>query len=219
VKLLLLSLLAAAAPPSTGHRGSADDAREILRIVTAFQVQVHRAAEIGPPPCVRPRVGKASLGGARKRIEAFEAPRPVKPMPPVTRGPVTVINSAEIRLSPFRNWRRLADEHPGGVEMGDELPSPEAKRLGDAERALMMAPLQPRRVKTLDAAWLDAPLAFCPGSEGQPELAISSPAISGGFAFVEVEFHCVLCGQGVTLALARRGGGWEIVAAAHRWVS
>jgi hypothetical protein len=130
-----------------------------------------------------------------------------------------VVDSSEIRLSPFVDWRRPAAVNRGYFDREPDLPRIEELRLSTAERAVLVAPRQPRRVRRVASAWLRPPLAFCAGDPMQPWLEFNAPAIHGDLAFVEVDFQCVLCGQGTSLALRRSGGQWRIVAVALRWMS
>jgi hypothetical protein len=218
VRFLAASLLLAAAQPAAPPTIRAD-AREILRVVLAETARVHAAATVGPPPCVRRRVD-AAIGGQRRRVE--ESERPVAPPATGTTlgsQSVTVVDLSEIRFSPFVDWQRPAAVNNGYFGNGGELPEAETQSLQAAERAVLVAPRQPRAVRRIDQAWLRAPLAFCTGERWRPYLVFSAPAIVGDFAFVEVDFQCVLCGQGTALALRRTGRQWQIVAVAQRWVS
>ena len=220
MRALLASLLIAATPAPASPPPTAADAREILRLVMALETRVHAQAEVGPPPCVRRWVGPASLGGARRRVEAWEPPQPpAPPLPPEPPGVVTVVDSSELRFSPFVAWQRLGDMHRGYVDIGGGLSPDVEAAIREAERAAMVAAPQRRPVAMIERAWFGPPLAFCHGDRWQPVLEIESPTIVGEFAFVDVNFQCVLCGQGVILAFRRLRSGWEIVAAAERWVS
>lgn len=220
IAALAVGLGVASAPVPASPPPTAADARAILRLVMALETRVHAQAEVGPPPCVRPWVGPASLGGARRRVEAWERPQPPAPPPaPMPPGAVTVVNSSELRFSPFARWQRLGDMHRGYIDIGGPLSADAEAAIREAERAAMVAAPQRRLVAMIERAWFGPPLAFCHGDHWQPVLEIESPTIVGQFAFVDVAFQCVLCGQGVRLAFRRVRSGWEIVAAAERWVS
>lgn len=219
MRLALWFFLIAFGPATDAMAQSRSDAREVLRSVMAIQVDLHRLADEEPPPCVRRRIRGAGLGGIPKAIEEWENPRPKPPRPPLPPGPVTVIDSSEVRFSPFSSWRRPAEVHRGYFDYQEELETPEGRRIEEAERALLMAPVQRQVVKRIDAAWLAAPLEFCTSDEQWPYLEISSPAFQGDFAFVRSSFQCALCGQGVILALKRDGPRWRLVAIAPKWVS
>jgi hypothetical protein len=219
--LMLAAAVQAAALPVPTRR----DAGEIMRVVLAFETRVHRDAEVGPPPCVRQRVGLASLGDRRGAVEVTEAferrppPPPVRPENLVPIDPAAVINSAEIQLSPFHRWRRVPSRNPGYVEDGGLLPAELQTDVQAAERAALVAPLQPLHLTAIDPAWLDRPLRMCRRARTWPALEFGSPVIVGDHAFVRADFDCVLCGQGTMLALRRRGASWELIAAAVTWVS
>ncbi len=214
----LLALLLAASPPPEAPAASTADARQVLRVVLAFETQIHRAAEVGPPPCVLRRVGEDSLGGRRLAVEEYERPRP--PRPPRPAGTViTVVDAAELHLSPFSHWEHLSATNRGYFGRGRDL-SPEADaQMAQAERTAMIGPRQRRRVREIDPAWIGPPLRFCRRGDEFPRLEIGSPTFTGDLAFVWSRFECVLCGQGVILALRRSGRRWEIAAVALKWVS
>lgn len=214
----LAAALVLAAPPASA--ASPADAREVMRVVLAFEARFHER-EVAQPPCIVRRVGLTSLGGNRREIERYEAPpAPPPPRPaPARSGAAMVVDSSEIRLSPFFGWRRVAETHDGSFELAGELPVREGMRLQAAERAVMLAPRQRQRIGEIDPDWLQAPLAFCAGASFKPYLEIGSPAFLGDFAFVSADFICVLCGQGMMIALRRVGQDWRIMAAAIPWVS
>lgn len=212
--LIVWSVAAASQPPARS------DAGDILRVVLAFETGVHRQAEVGPPPCVIRRIGPASLGGARRAVEAAERPRPTRaPSRSSTAGQSFIIRSSDVPVFLFANWETPSAVNRGYVDGAGPLPADLEARIRTAERAAMMASPQRRAVRTIDRAWIGPPLEFCGGGEHWPNLDIGSPAIVGDLAFVRADFDCVLCGQGVLLALRRTGAGWEIVATAQRWVS
>jgi hypothetical protein len=200
---------------------SAADAREVMRVVLAFETEIHRRTELEPPPCVRGRVPATSMGGNRRAVLAYERPLPpARPRRSARPRAMIVIDSREIRWSPFFGWRRLADISKDYLELADQLPPEDEKQLRTVERAVMMAPRQRRLVDRIEPGWIAAPLAFCAGGDPNiPYLEFGSPAFHGDFAFVRAEFQCVMCGQGSMLALRRTAGGWLIVAAAIPWVS
>jgi hypothetical protein len=222
----LLATAIFASPLHAQQAGAASDARAVMRTVLAFETGVHRAAEVGPPPCVRPRVGRASLGGSRRDVEEAEAyerlrppSTPVRPEALVRVDPVTAVDPREIRLSPFHRWQRIPSRNPGYVGAGGPLPAGLEAEVKAAERAALVAPLQPRWLSTIRPEWFDRPLSMCRNRRALPALEFDSPVVVNGFAFVRTDFDCVLCGQGIVLALRRVGEAWEIIAAAHTWRS
>jgi hypothetical protein len=222
---LLLAATLVASPLKAQTAPAAADANAIMRVVLAFETRVHRDAEVGPPPCVRLRVGSASLGDARRSVEeteAFEnrpALPPARPEARAQSGPVTVVNSRVIPLSPFHIWRRVPERNRGYVESDGPLSADLEAAVRAAERAALVAPLQPQRVPLIRTEWFDQPLIRCRNMRIWPALEFGAPVIVGEFAFVRVDFDCVLCGQGTMLALRRVGAAWDIIAAAEKCVS
>ncbi|HEY5721596.1 MAG TPA: hypothetical protein VIT45_04670 [Allosphingosinicella sp.] len=220
MRLLVAFCLITFGPATGAAAQSRSDAREVLRSVMAIQVDLHRRAEEEPPPCVRRKVAGPSPGGIPEVVEEWEHPRPKPPRPPLPPGTrIRTIDSDQVRFSPFSSWRRPAAVHRGYFEYHEELTGPEGRQIDEAERALLMAPLQRHRVKRIDPAWLAAPLAFCAGDDQWPYLEISSPVFHGDFTFVYSSFQCALCGQGVILAFKRAGPRWRLIAIAPKWVS
>ena len=220
MRLLIALFLVAFGPPTEATAQSPSDAREVLRSVMAIQVDLHRRAEEEPPPCVRRQVLGASLGGIPGAVEDWEHPGPKAPRPPLPPGTrVTVINSGDVRFSPFSSWRRPAEVHRGYFDYHEELTTPEGRQIDEAERTLLIAPVQRQFVKRIDPAWLAPPLKLCTSDEQWPFLEIYSPVFQGDLAFVRSSFLCALCGQSVILAFKRTRSNWRLIAIAPKWVS
>lgn len=147
-----------------------------------------------------------------------ERNRPSAPPPQAAANDPIVVR--EVRFSPGGfDWfrpRRTRDGYFGGRA---HLSRAEDKAVTEAAVRIIRSAEQSDSIRTIDPAWLQKPLLLCEDDPEQPYLLFSSPAISGDFAFVTVDFQCVMCGQGVILSLKRERGRWTIVAADQQWVS
>ncbi len=192
-----------------------------MQLVLDRAARIHAAAEEGPPPCVPRRVTSATFAG-RRAARVAEGRKSKAVRPPEASSPTAriVLRPEDVALSlSHPAWRKLAEEGRGYFEFAGPLAASEMRVFDEAEDMLRAGPDPPRLVRRIDPAWLRAPLALCTGDPRRPRLNVAAPAILRDLAFVDVDFDCVLCGQGVLLALRRTDQGWAIVAGAQEWVS
>jgi hypothetical protein len=99
-----------------------------------------------------------------------------------------------------------------------EAEAAEARKIAQAVEAIADGAGRRPSVTRLRSEWLTLPFRLC-NQERYGLLELSSPVFSGDYAFVSVEWNCVLCGHGLDLALKRRGKKWVIVDTNVRWQS
>jgi hypothetical protein len=113
-----------------------------------------------------------------------------------------------------KTWSALA---PGAIP----LSKGDVRAIRSAEAAIVQGRAQPRLLARIDPVDIPAPFAAeASGRDCQALTSISSPAITGDLAFVEVGQTCgALCGAGFLYALRREHGRWRAMASAMTWVS
>jgi hypothetical protein len=190
---------AAAAPPAVA------DAEEIMRVVLAKQARTVR--EWGSREfCIEAQIPDATFAPLRRAL-IKRASRP----------PGAKVEGIEI-LGDF-GWQVPRDSGKG-YQLGTKAPSKEALRpIANAVLAITNGPEPPQLVRNVDAAWLPIPLKLCQGEPQQPYLEIYGPVLQGDIAFVEADYFCPLCGQGLIYALERDRSTWKIVAMTETWAS
>jgi hypothetical protein len=197
------------------------NAREIMRAVLAEEARLHRGSDEGPAPCVKMIVDGVSLNGRRAMLANQEAERsrPAGPSPPRAGEPTPI--TPELHFAPLEfDWVRPFHTPDGYFGEGDvRLPRAEDRAITRAAGGIIRNAEQGKLLGKIDPAWLQKPLSFCEGDPSEPYLSFSSPAVSGNFAFVTADFQCVICGQGVILALKRMRHRWIVVAVDQQWVS
>jgi hypothetical protein len=212
----VLAFLLLLTPPASRQPA---DAREIMRVVLTEEAALHGQSNVGPAPCVRRDVEGVTLNG-RRRMLADQEPERNRPSAPPTQAAKDPIVINELQFSPLGfDWfrpRRTRDGYFGGRA---HLSRAEDRAVTEAAIGIIRRAEQSDSIRTIDPAWLQKPLLLCENDPEQPYLEFSSPAASGDFAFVAIAFQCVMCGQGVILALKRERGRWAIVAADQQWVS
>lgn len=202
LKSLIVAALLLAGPgsPAIEQRETAD----ILRTVIAREAKLYGKLPGDVQPCVTPVINKTTFDELRRHS-----------------GPQNQVEMASDRIPIDPTWH-LFPWHvavTGNEKRSVALDKPLLERLGAGVSNIVARPESAPLVDHVSAGWLSAPYKICEKSDAYPRLELSAPAVDGDFAFVDVDFECVLCGHGTTYVLQRTRSHWKIIASYTSWVS
>ncbi len=170
-----------------------ENAAAIIRIVIRREAKDLRSWSEGPIACARSVIKESTFAGLRR-----PSGHPVQ------------VGSNRVQLAlPFAFFpgRRMSEAEVA-----------EARKVAQAVEAIADGAGRRPPVTKLRSEWLTLPFRLC-NRERYGLLELSSPVFSGDYAFVSLEWDCVLCGHGLDYALKRRGKKWVIVDSNVRWQS
>jgi hypothetical protein len=203
---MVIPVLVLAAAASNAQPPKAD-AVQILRAVIAREARDYGEIPGDVRPCVKRTLTQSSFDALRRNRAR---PVPVTPARKVI-GPSSMIGDRIVF-----HWMA---EVPGDATKLAELPERERREISAAFDAIVARGETARLVRAVDPGWLTSPYRLCRKGRRVPSLQLTSPAIQGDIAFVQVDFDCVLCGHGGSYVLWRTRSGWRIVAEQWSWFS
>jgi hypothetical protein len=200
----------------------------ILRNRVAALISVLLLAGCQAEPAVPPRIEETVLRQiARADILTLGFPDPiwkaafsVPDQCSNVHGTIPALTLAAAHLEP---WARLKLQYgiargPGGWNLPDDRDKPVDRaldaRLRAAARSVVLR-LSATKETEHDQTIFEHPEATC-----ATRYQLSAPSYSQDIAFVDRDFSCgALCGNGVTMALEYRNGGWHLIATRLSWIA